>query len=102
MQEALKIIENWCRRIDLIVNRSKTTLFYFTSRSNTVSYKNLRIFDKTLHVSGEVKYLGVVLDSRLTWKAHLDKVTLKAMTFEVQLKPVGVGRHGVFAKTTKA
>ena len=37
-----------------------------------------RLFGKTLQRSTSVKYLGVILDSRLTWKEHIDAKVRKA------------------------
>jgi len=41
-------------------------------------YRSPVLYGKLLTFVGEVKYLGVSLDSKLTWKPHVDKVIQKA------------------------
>jgi len=53
-------VEVWCGGLSLSVNPNKTGLVAFTRKR------------KTLQHSRSIKYLGVILDSRLTWKEHVD------------------------------
>ena len=73
MQRALNITQQWCRRKGLRINPEKTTIVPFTRR------RKLHLTAPTLDgmvvdFETEVKYLGVILDQRLTWNSHLKKV----------------------------
>jgi hypothetical protein len=45
---------------------------------NIKGLKELLLFNKTTQLSSKVKYLGLMLDKRLTWKRQLDEVINKA------------------------
>ncbi|KAI5735212.1 hypothetical protein M8J77_015582 [Diaphorina citri] len=77
MQQALRIVENWCKNEGLKVNPTKTTVVPFT-RKILRNNKKLKLFGKEIEMSEEVKYLGVTLDRKLTWNRHLEKTINKA------------------------
>ena len=80
MQRILHDIENWCLARDLSVNPGKTELVLFTRRYKPDRIKTLSFFNQQLELSEQVKYLGVILDCKLTWKKHLDTRCQKALT----------------------
>ena len=69
-------VEIWCAELGLSVNPDKTGLVAFTRRK--LGFFEPRLFGKTLQRSMSVKYLGVILDSRLTWRKHMDAKVRKA------------------------
>jgi hypothetical protein len=75
---ALGIVEKWCDEVGLSVNPGKTGLVTFTRRRKLVGFFEPRFFGRNLQCSGSVKYLGVILDSRLTWREHMDVRVRKA------------------------
>lgn len=77
MQTALNMTHSWCLREGLSINPSKTVVVPFTRRRK-VTLTLLRLNDTTLTYSSQVKYLGVTLDSKLNWNAHLEQVLNKA------------------------
>lgn len=77
MQRALKTVESWCSKEGLSVNPAKTTIIPFTKKRN-LDLRELNLWGQTLQLEQRVKYLGVVLDSKLTFDSHLEKVTTKA------------------------
>jgi len=43
----------------------------FTRKRKLDGFKPIQIFGEELQRSDQVKYLGVILDGKLTWQAHL-------------------------------
>jgi hypothetical protein len=64
-------IEVWCDEHSLSVNPNKSGLVAFTRRRKLQGFFEPHLFGMTLHRSMSVKYLGVILDSRLTWREHV-------------------------------
>jgi len=78
IQWALHTVELWCAGFGLSVNPDKTGLVAFTRKRKLTGFFEPHLFGKTLQCSMSVKYLGVILDSRLTWKEHVDAKVKKA------------------------
>ena len=78
IQLALHTVELWCGGLDLSVNPDKTGFVTFTRKKKLTGFFETRLFEKTLQSSMSVTYLGVILDSRLTWKKHVDFKVKKA------------------------
>ena len=78
MQRALNTVERWCIKEGLSVNPSKTAIVPFTRRRKTGDIKDLKMYGVTLPMKKEVKYLGVTLDTKLTFQTHVNNVTTKA------------------------
>jgi hypothetical protein len=72
IQWALSTVEIWCKEIGLSVNPDKTGLVAFTRKRKLQELFEPRLFGVALELSRSVKYLVVVLDSRLTWKEHVE------------------------------
>lgn len=66
LQEALKILEVWYKKVDLTINPEKTVIIPFMMR------KKLDELSSISEVS-----LGLTLDSKLNWNAHLQKTSNK-------------------------
>ncbi|XP_046145898.1 uncharacterized protein LOC123989236 [Osmia bicornis bicornis] len=79
LQKAITLVESWCRSHSLSVNPSKTELVLFTRRRRFY-FKAPHLFGTQLQLTDEVKYLGVTLDKKLTWKNHVNKQTQKAIS----------------------
>jgi hypothetical protein len=75
MQGALSCVENWCREK---VNADKTTMVLFTNNRKIGGFYNPRLFGTELRMTDQVKYLGVILDKKFDWKAHLEHRMHKA------------------------
>jgi len=78
MQCALSTVELWCNKVGLSVNPDKTELVAFARKRKLQGFFEPQLSGFKLHLSGSVKYLGVILDSRLTWREHVEVKVRKA------------------------
>lgn len=86
MQKSLNIVVNWCDRVGLSINPSKTELILFTLRKKNKLPTNLTIKGKIISTSPHVRYLGVYLDQKLNWTIHCKMKSLKMKTALMQCK----------------
>jgi hypothetical protein len=71
MHRALNCLQNWCGEIVLNVNADKTFMVLFTKRRNLEGFFAPKLFDTELILNNQVKYLGVILDSKLNCKFRI-------------------------------
>jgi ribonuclease HI len=77
LQNALKLTERWCLDEDLSINPNKSVVVPFTTKRILNDLKCPRLFGKVISFSNEVKYLGIILDGKLSWTPHLNHVIAK-------------------------
>ena len=123
LQENLTSIENWLKNLRIKANETKSIQITFTLRSE--SCPPVKLNNSALRQVQHMKYLGLHLDQRLTWKTHLlmkrnqlgmklrnlfwllgqtSKLSLenKVLVYKAILKPVwtyGIPLWGVAAKS---
>lgn len=78
MQAALSALSKWANRCGLGVNSQKTELVLFRKGYTVPTFRLPTINGTALVLNEKAKFLGVILDSRLTWKANLEERTRKA------------------------
>jgi len=86
MQRMLQGVERWCTDRQLSVNPSKTEMILFTRKYKPDSVVPITFYGKELEQQTRVKYLKVVLDSKLNWSSHIDAKCNKALISLFQLK----------------
>ncbi len=101
MQEALTHVRNWCRDKGLSVHPEKSELVLFTRRKNLEGLTLPSLNGVKLKLSDQVKFLGVILDNRLTWKAHLDTKCSKATVAFAQARRAIGTKWGLSPKSVR-
>lgn len=77
-ERALALVDSWCRGNGLELNPQKTRVILFTRKRNMVMPRKVKIRNEELEYSSEINYLGLILDSKLNWKANTEQRTKKA------------------------
>ncbi|XP_033218179.1 uncharacterized protein LOC117173647 [Belonocnema kinseyi] len=79
---ALRIVELWCESSWLSINSEKISMVIFTKNYELPKVDAPVFCSGMLTLSDSVKYLGVILDSKLNWAKHLETQCRKfVMTF---------------------
>ena len=98
MQRILRGVESWCNKRDLRVNPGKTVTILFTRKYKPEQLRSVISYDKQRILTKQVKYLGVLHDSKLNWKAHVDAKNKKALAAFYQLRCVAGKTWGTSPK----
>ena len=86
MQESLKKAVAWGEPHGLTFVPEKTIAIFFHRKYKFVEPKKLKINGLSIDYSSVVKYLGIYLDSKLTFKHHLDKKISAAKKLLMRIK----------------
>ena len=77
-------VSDWLNANKLTLNAKKSNFVIFRPHQRKMDHSvNILMFDNSNHIltslecKDHVKYLGVLLDSHLSWKYHIDNVALK-------------------------
>ena len=74
----LKNLSNWLKANKISLNIGKTELVLFTSSKKQLDCDlKIKLNRKRLYETDSVKYLGIQIDKRLTWKQQINHVALK-------------------------
>ena len=77
LNEDLKNIQNWLCCNKLSLNILKTNYMIFTSRNRHIEDIGVKIDNTNIERVYTTKFLGVQIDSKLTWKNHVDYISKK-------------------------
>ncbi|KAL4143386.1 hypothetical protein QTP88_005723 [Uroleucon formosanum] len=70
IQSHLVVIQIWAQKWKIVLNPTKSTAVIFSLRRPT-NYNSLKINGHNIPWSQNIKYLGVILDKKLTWNPHI-------------------------------
>uniref|UniRef100_A0A2S2P256 Putative RNA-directed DNA polymerase n=1 Tax=Schizaphis graminum TaxID=13262 RepID=A0A2S2P256_SCHGA len=82
LQRHLNIIDLWTKRWKIKINETKSSFITFTLKKGSCPVVTLNSIPIPSY--SEVKYLGLILDSKLTWNPHL-KAKRKALNTRLHL-----------------
>ena len=77
INEELENISNWFKLNKLSVNGTKTKAMFFHPVQKSIDNISLYIDGTAIDFVKEFKYLGIILDSHLSWKPHLKQISQK-------------------------
>ena len=82
----LKILTNWLNANRISLHVSKTELVIFKPKRKHINF-DLKLISngKRLFLIKSVKYLGVKIDSKLTWKVHNNDIAIKLVKANAML-----------------
>ena len=84
-QKAINIAANWALDQELQFSSKKIEIVKFTHKRNP-DLGSLSMNGLKLELSKEARLFGVTLDSKLTWKPHITRITRKATTALMQCR----------------
>ena len=96
----LKNLSNWLKANKISLNVGKTELVLFTSSKKQLDCDlKIKLNGKRLNETDSVKYLGIQIEKRLTWKKHINHVALKLNKATAMLSK---SRHALDIKTLRS
>jgi Reverse transcriptase (RNA-dependent DNA polymerase)/Endonuclease-reverse transcriptase len=89
LQNKINLTTKWFDKWLITVNPLKSVAVMF-SRRRKLAYainnlNKIKINNEPLSWDKQAKYLGLTLDSKLSWKPHIDKITLRTKATRAQL-----------------
>ena len=73
-QQTLNVVFKWAAKEGLNISPQKTAIVPFTKRKKAEGLIPLVLHGKELIMLDGVKYLAVILDSKLNWNQHLQTI----------------------------
>ena len=77
MESDLMNIAEWLKANKLSLNIKKTHFMVFTSKNKTPTNMELHIGGQPIEKVEHTKFLGVILDHKITWKKHINYISNK-------------------------
>ena len=81
MNKELKSVFTWFKinKLSINIDKTKLTIFYPTSKKRFMNTKFLELFIDGITLERETvtKFLGVIIDENVTWKAHINTISTK-------------------------
>ena len=77
MQKSINSISKWAKHNGFKFSTSKTVAIRFTRHKRQEAVPHLKLDGTILLCADEVKFLGMIFYSKLTWAKHIDDLKLK-------------------------
>jgi hypothetical protein len=88
LERQIQLAIDWFIKWRLKLNATKSLAVLFSKKKNTSLIKTIKIDGVPIHWANTVKYLGVIIGLKLTFKAHISAVIKKATKVQNILYPV--------------
>ena len=73
----LNKVNNWLHKIKLSLNIEKTKCMIFHPHQKMIELMSFSLNEVQINNVGSFKFLGIMLNEHLTWKAHANMITIK-------------------------
>ena len=90
LNDDLQVINNWGKQWLVNFNPIKTKYIIFSKKIKAQAYPNLYLGEKKLQNVDILTHLGITLNSRMTWKNHINVIQDKALKVLANLKRISV------------
>lgn len=79
LNKELQAVVNWIQQNHLVLNIAKTNCIVIGSRVSVCKNPELKLFikDECIQQVSEAKMLGVIIDDKLSWKQHINKISIR-------------------------
>lgn len=84
LQKHITTLETWLNQWKIKINVTKSAAVFFSRE--LIKPPKLKMYGEELNWDTQTRYLGFILDARLTWKPHLDYITTKFRKRKICLK----------------
>ena len=85
----LKNLTKWLNANKISLNVLKTEMVLFRPKRKSMNFTlKIKLNGKQLYDTNSVKYLGIRIDHKLNWKAHINDIALKLITLIKKLTGV--------------
>jgi hypothetical protein len=74
---AMNEISNWCQKILITINFSKTLFVQFLTKQHNAVNIQVKGPGEIISNAKNTKFLGLMLDNTLSWKAHITELVMK-------------------------
>ena len=78
LQEDLTSVSNWLNNNELTINIKKSKVMTFNTRTKKTGNINLQINRQNLDIVDSYKYLGLIIDDKLSFQKHFYNVAGRA------------------------
>ena len=85
-QKSLNSISNWCKESGLTISALKTHSVMFTWKRKWNFTNPLKVDSNDIEMRTSTKFLGVHLDSKLSWNVHIEALCKKAKGILMQCR----------------
>ena len=99
MQQTLDYIQIWCDRWGFKISPGKSTGVIFTQKLKCILKKPLKINGTILKMENQVKFLGMIFDSKLSWNNHIQFIEKKCLARLNLMRSLSGNKWGA-SKTT--
>jgi hypothetical protein len=87
LQTFLDKVQTWASRVGLTFSIAKTKAVIFTRKKiNTHTLPPLKLYNNNIDFEPSIKYLGVTLDNKLTFKLHIQNKLKEAKIKLIQIR----------------